>query len=122
MLAGGVDISLDPFELGGLAQAGLLTDGPMRIYDASPTGFLPGEGCGIIALMRAADARAADMPSYADTWAGVCCWPGWPEELKRRSWSWADQWSAVGPGGGGASSRPTAVANRRCRPGRADPR
>ncbi len=66
VLAGGVDISLDPFELGGLAQAGLLTTGPMRIYDASPTGFLPGEGCGIIALMRAADARAADMPSYAD--------------------------------------------------------
>ena len=32
----------------------------------APTGFLPGEGCGIIALMRAADARAADMPSYAD--------------------------------------------------------
>ena len=66
VLAGGVDISLDPFELGGLAQAGLLTAGPMRIYDTSPTGFLPGEGCGIIALMRAADARAADMPSYAD--------------------------------------------------------
>ena len=66
VLAGGVDVSLDPFELDALAQAGLLTAGPMRIYDASPTGFLPGEGCGIIALMRAADARAADMPSYAD--------------------------------------------------------
>ncbi len=66
VLAGGVDISLDPFELAGLAEAGLLSTGPMRIYDASPTGFLPGEGCGIIALMRAADARAADMPSYAN--------------------------------------------------------
>ncbi len=66
VLAGGVDVSLDPFELDGLAQAGLLTRGPMRIFDTSPTGFLPGEGCGIIALMRAADARAADMPSYAD--------------------------------------------------------
>jgi enediyne polyketide synthase len=38
----------------------------MRIYDTSPTGFLPGEGCGMLALMRAADARAADMPVYAE--------------------------------------------------------
>ena len=78
VLAGGVDISLDPFELGGLAQAGLLTAGPMRIYDTSPTGFLPGEGCGIIALMRAADARAADMPSYADIVAWARRRPGCP--------------------------------------------
>jgi enediyne polyketide synthase len=66
VLAGGVDISLDPFELGALAQAGALAAGVMRIYDASPTGFLPGEGCGMLALMRAADARAADMPVYAE--------------------------------------------------------
>ena len=66
VLAGGVDISLDPFELGALAQAGVLANGTMRIYDASPTGFLPGEGCGMLALMRSADARAADMPVYAE--------------------------------------------------------
>ncbi len=66
VLAGGVDISLDPFELGALAQAGMLAAGAMRIYDTSPTGFLPGEGCGMLALMRAADARAADMPVYAE--------------------------------------------------------
>ena len=66
VLAGGVDISLDPFELGALAQAGVLAAGAMRIYDTSPTGFLPGEGCGMLALMRAADARAADMPVYAE--------------------------------------------------------
>src|ERR1700722_17349761 len=66
VLAGGVDISLDPFELGALAQAGVLAAGAMRIYDASPTGFLPGEGCGMLALMRLADARAADMPVYAE--------------------------------------------------------
>src|SRR5580693_8654640 len=66
VLAGGVDISLDPFELGALAQAGVLASGAMRIYDASPTGFLPGEGCGMLALMRLADARAADMPVYAE--------------------------------------------------------
>ncbi len=66
VLAGGVDISLDPFELGALAGAGVLASGTMRIYDASPTGFLPGEGCGMLALMRSADARAADMPVYAE--------------------------------------------------------
>src|ERR1700723_3440279 len=66
VLAGGVDISLAPFELGALAQAGVLAAGAMRIYDTSPTGFLPGEGCGMLALMRAADARAADMPVYAE--------------------------------------------------------
>ena len=66
VLAGGVDISLDPFELGALAQTGVLASGAMRIYDASPTGFLPGEGCGMLALMRLADARAADMPVYAE--------------------------------------------------------
>ena len=66
VLAGGVDVSLDPFELGALAHAGVLATGAMRIYDASPTGFLPGEGCGMLALMRSADARAADMPVYAE--------------------------------------------------------
>ena len=66
VLAGGVDVSLDPFELGALAQAGVLAGATMRIYDASPTGFLPGEGCGMLALMRSADARAADMPVYAE--------------------------------------------------------
>ena len=66
VLAGGVDISLDPFELSGLGLAGVLAAGAMRIYDASPTGFLPGEGCGMVALMRADDAIAAGMPRYAD--------------------------------------------------------
>ena len=66
VLAGGVDISLDPFELSGLALGGALAAGAMRIYDASPTGFLPGEGCGMVALMRAEDAIAAGMPRYAD--------------------------------------------------------
>jgi enediyne polyketide synthase len=39
---------------------------PVRVYDARPTGPLPGEGCGVVALMRAADARAADVPGYAE--------------------------------------------------------
>jgi len=38
----------------------------VRVYDASPTGMLPGEGCGMVALRRAADARAARVPAYAE--------------------------------------------------------
>ncbi|MEV5569957.1 SDR family NAD(P)-dependent oxidoreductase [Spirillospora sp. NPDC052269] len=59
VLAGGVDASLDPFELVGFARLGALATGEMRIYDARPTGFLPGEGCGMVALMRAEDAAEA---------------------------------------------------------------
>ena len=65
-LAGGVDVSLDPFELVGLAKAGLLAAADVRVYDENPTGFLPGEGCGVVVLMRAADARSAGLPVYAE--------------------------------------------------------
>jgi enediyne polyketide synthase len=65
MLAGGVDMSLDPLELVGFARLGALATSEMRVYDASPTGFLPGEGCGVIALMRAEDAERAGLRSYA---------------------------------------------------------
>jgi len=57
-LAGGVDLSLDPFELVGFARVGALAEHGMRIYDARPTGFLPGEGCGFAVLMRLSDALA----------------------------------------------------------------
>jgi len=65
-LAGGVDIGLDPVDLVGLARAGALATQEMRIYDATPTGFLLGEGCGIVALIRAEDAHATAVPVYAD--------------------------------------------------------
>lgn len=65
-LAGGVDLSLDPLELVGLAKTGVLARGDMRVYDESPTGFLPGEGCGMVVLMRSADARLAGLPVYAE--------------------------------------------------------
>ncbi len=65
-LAGGVDLSLDPLELVGLAKAGALARGDMRVYDETPTGFLPGEGCGMVVLMRSADARLAELPVYAE--------------------------------------------------------
>jgi enediyne polyketide synthase len=65
-LAGGVDVSLDPLDLVGLAKAGALATGQVRIYDENPTGYLPGEGCGVVVLMRTAQARAAGLPVYAE--------------------------------------------------------
>ena len=64
-LAGGVDLSLDPFEIVGFAKLGALADDEMRIYDASPSGFLPGEGCGVLTLMRHDDALAQGRRVYA---------------------------------------------------------
>lgn len=58
VLAGGVDISLDPFELVGFAKVGALSDSDIRVYDARSNGFLPGEGCGIVVLKRLEDAVA----------------------------------------------------------------
>jgi enediyne polyketide synthase len=61
-LAGGVDLSLDPFELVGFSRAGALADtgeggeGEMRVYDLRSAGFVPGEGCGFAVLMREEDA------------------------------------------------------------------
>jgi len=65
-IAGGVDLSLDPLELIGLAKAGLLATADVRVYDQNPTGYLPGEGCGMLVLMRTPDARAAGLPVYAE--------------------------------------------------------
>jgi enediyne polyketide synthase len=64
-VVGGVDLSLDPFELVGFARAGALSAGEMRVYDRRSTGFLPGEGCGILVLMRTADAAALRRAPYA---------------------------------------------------------
>lgn len=50
-IAGGVDLSIDPFELVGFARAGALTKGEMWVYDQRSGGFIPGEGCGFVVLM-----------------------------------------------------------------------
>ncbi len=55
-LAGGVDLSLDPFELVGFSRLGALATDEMRVFDARSTGFWPGEGCGMVILMRLHDA------------------------------------------------------------------
>ncbi|MEH1778379.1 MAG: type I polyketide synthase [Nostoc sp.] len=64
-LAGGVDISLDTFELIGFAKAGALTEGDMNVYDHKASGFIPGEGCGFVVLKRLEDARTAGDYVYA---------------------------------------------------------
>jgi enediyne polyketide synthase len=65
VLAGGVDISLDPFELVGFARTGALAEDAMRVYDERSRGFWPGEGCGIVVLMREADAWAEGRRVHA---------------------------------------------------------
>ena len=64
-LAGGVDLSIDPFELVGFAKVGALAPGKMRVYDERSEGFLPGEGCGFVVLMRLRDAVAEGRRIYA---------------------------------------------------------
>src|SRR6266540_2732962 len=64
-VAGGVDLSIDPFEIIGFAKTGALATGEMRVYDRGSNGFWPGEGCGMVVLMREAEARPADLPVRA---------------------------------------------------------
>ena len=63
-VVGGVDLSLDPFELVGFAKAGALAADEMRVYDARSAGFWPGEGCGFVVLMRYEDAVAQGCRIY----------------------------------------------------------
>jgi enediyne polyketide synthase len=58
VLAGGVDLSLDPFELAGFSKLGALADEKMRVFDEQSSGFWPGEGCGFVVLMRREEAMA----------------------------------------------------------------
>ena len=89
-LAGGVDLSLDPFELVGFAKTGALARNDMRVYDRRGEGFWPGEGCGMVVLMRREDARALNARCYAaisgwgissdgrvrpGPWSGPIAWP-----------------------------------------------
>ncbi len=64
-IAGGVDLSTDPFELVGFAKTGALATDMMRVYDTRSAGFWPGEGCGLIVLMRHADALLKRLRVYA---------------------------------------------------------
>lgn len=64
-IAGGVDISLDTFELIGFAKTGALTAEKMRVYDRRANGFTPGEGCGIVILKKLEDAIRDGNQIYA---------------------------------------------------------
>ncbi len=64
-LAGGVDLSLDPFELVGFSRAGALAEQEMRVFDVRSQGFWPGEGCGFVMLMRREDAIRQGRRIYA---------------------------------------------------------
>jgi enediyne polyketide synthase len=64
-LAGGVDVSLDPFEIVGFAKMGALTGREMTVYDQKASGFIPGEGCGFVVLKRLEDARRDGNYVYA---------------------------------------------------------
>jgi enediyne polyketide synthase len=64
-VAGGVDLSIDPFEVIGFAKTGALATGEMRVYDRRSNGFWPGEGCGMLVLVRQEDAAAQGLRSYA---------------------------------------------------------
>ncbi|HKN98714.1 MAG TPA: type I polyketide synthase [Pseudonocardiaceae bacterium] len=64
-LAGGVDLSIDPFEVIGFAKTGALAKGEMKVYDKDSNGFWPGEGSGVLVLMREDDALARGLRIYA---------------------------------------------------------
>ncbi|WP_245627726.1 type I polyketide synthase [Actinomadura oligospora] len=65
VVAGGVDLSIDPFEIIGFAKTGALARREMRVYDRDSNGFWPGEGCGMVVLMREDEARAQGRRVYA---------------------------------------------------------
>lgn len=64
-ICGGVDVSLDPFELVGFSRAGALTSKNMMLFDQDSSGFWPGEGCGIVVLMRESTAKKLEFPIQA---------------------------------------------------------
>lgn len=64
-VAGGVDLSIDPFEVIGFAKTGALAKDVMKVYDKNSNGFWPGEGAGSLVLMREEDAIARDLRIYA---------------------------------------------------------
>src|SRR5262249_52303562 len=64
-IAGGVDLSLDPFELAGFSRLGAMAKEKMRVFDARSAGFWPGEGCGMLVMMRSEDALLQHRKPYA---------------------------------------------------------
>ncbi|XXY49128.1 beta-ketoacyl synthase N-terminal-like domain-containing protein [Sorangium sp. So ce269] len=58
-LAGGINLMLDPALTVAYAKARMLApDGRCRSFDAAASGYVRGEGCGIVVLKRLSDAQA----------------------------------------------------------------
>lgn len=57
-IAGGVDVSLDTFELIGFAKTGALSPNTMHVYDKRAQGFIPGEGAGFVVLKKSEAKRS----------------------------------------------------------------
>lgn len=64
-IVGGIDLSLDPFELVGFAKTQALAKNEMKIFDKESNGFWPGEGCGFVVLMREDYAKKNGFRIYA---------------------------------------------------------
>jgi enediyne polyketide synthase len=62
VLAGGVSLGIDPAR----PESRAAPPDEVRPYDARPTGSLPGEGCGVVALMASAQARTLGLEAYAE--------------------------------------------------------
>lgn len=63
-LAGGVDLSIDAFETIGFARNGALAATEMEVFSGKPQGFWPGEGCGIVVLMKLSEALSKGHTIY----------------------------------------------------------
>ena len=64
-LVGGVDLSIDPFEMIGFARNGALASQEMEVYSTRSAGFWPGEGCGIVVLMNEEEALKRGLNIYS---------------------------------------------------------
>jgi enediyne polyketide synthase len=64
-VVGGVDLSIDPFEVIGFAKTSALSTKEMKVYDRDSNGFWPGEGSGMLVLVRDEDAVRLGRFRYA---------------------------------------------------------
>ncbi|MGA5704466.1 SDR family NAD(P)-dependent oxidoreductase [Peterkaempfera bronchialis] len=66
VLAGGVNVLLDPMSWVAVSQAHMLSpDGRCRTFSADANGFVRSEGCGVLVLKRLSDARRDGDRVYA---------------------------------------------------------
>jgi len=66
VLVGGVDLSIDPFEVIGFTRNGALARKEMEVYSSRSEGFWPGEGCGMLVLMKETLAREKGLEIYGN--------------------------------------------------------